>query len=79
MTKYQQLNRKKDLFWLTGSEVSVHYDGEGVAGQSSSHHGGQEAERERMSTLSGSLFVFLFISSGPPTYGLVQPGLLHLS
>jgi hypothetical protein len=37
-------NLKKDVFWLTVSEVSDHNAGEGMIEQSSSHHHGQKAE-----------------------------------
>lgn len=36
---------KKHAFWLTVAGVSVHRGREGMEEQSSSHHGGQEAER----------------------------------
>jgi hypothetical protein len=38
------LKRGKMFFWFMVSQVSVHHGREGVAKQSSSHHGGQEAE-----------------------------------
>jgi hypothetical protein len=46
VTKIPERNkRRKDLFWLMVSEVSVHHGGEGMVEQGSSRHGGQEAER----------------------------------
>jgi hypothetical protein len=37
---------EKHLFYLTVSEVSVHYGGKDVTEQSTLYHGSQEAKRE---------------------------------
>jgi hypothetical protein len=61
----KQLKRRKDLFWLTVSETSV-------------HHGGQEAERERKRErereglcLRSGVLSCPFIPSRPPAYKMV--------
>jgi hypothetical protein len=39
-------------FWLTVSEVSVHYGRESIIEQNNSQHGGQEAKKERIPVLA---------------------------
>jgi hypothetical protein len=50
MAKYlsKELKKRKDLFWLVVSEVSVHHGGEGMA-----HYD----NRKRMPTLAGFLLL----------------------
>jgi hypothetical protein len=42
------------------SEVIIHWGREGRAEKKNSHHGGQEAERERMPVLVGFLFLSFY-------------------
>jgi hypothetical protein len=41
----ETMQRRKDLFWLTVSEVSVHYDGKGLVEYNLSYHRGQDAKK----------------------------------
>jgi hypothetical protein len=51
----EQLKGRKDLFGLTISGLSkVHHEGEGMAEQRSSHHGGQEAKKRKYRTIYSS-------------------------
>jgi hypothetical protein len=73
VTKYLTYNLKDEGFILThgcrGFSPS-RWGGQSMVEHSSSHHGIQEAEREKSCALGLSLLP-LFISSGLPAYGMV--------